>query len=217
MSMATREDRTTTTDDEDRAAAVRVPGGEAHDEPLPKRTTPTKAGRERQREEFGGISWLCTLVGWLAAAGLAAILTGILAAAGAALALSEVGGDVSGDEAKTIGLAGAVALLVVLAIAYFFGGYAAGRMARFDGARQGVGVWLWGIIAAAVVALLAAVGGSEYNVLDTLNLPRLPVDSGSLTTGGAIALVASIVVTLGAAVIGGKSGERFHRKVDRVG
>ena len=178
-------------------------------------TAPT--ARDRQREEFGGISWLSTLVGWLAAAGLTAILAGILGAAGAALALNEVGNDVTGSEAETIGLASGIALLAVLAIAYFFGGYAAGRMARFDGARQGLGVWLWGIIAALVVAALAAIGGSKYNVLDALNLPRLPVDSGTLTSGGAIALVASIVVTLGAAMLGGKTGERFHRKVDRVG
>jgi len=183
----------------------------ARDAPSPGST------RERQREEFGGFSWLSTLVGWLAAAGLAAILSGILAAAGAVLAVSEVGQDVgAATEAETIGLAGGIALLVVLAIAYFFGGYAAGRMARFDGARQGVGVWLWGILAAVVVAVLAAVGGSQYNVLDRLNLPRLPVDSGTLTQGGIVALVASIVVTLVAAMLGGKAGERFHRKVDRV-
>lgn len=172
---------------------------------------------EREHAEFGGISWLSALFGWLAAAGLTAILAGIAAAAGAALALNEVGDQVSGAEAETIGLTGGIALLVVLAIAYFVGGYAAGRMARFDGARQGVGVWLWGIIAAIVIAALSLIGGSEYNVLDALNLPRLPIDSGTLTTGGAIALAASLLVTLGAAVVGGKSGERFHRKVDRVG
>ena len=172
--------------------------------------------RERQKDEFGGFSWLSTLAGWLSAAGLTAILTGILSAAGAALALNQVGSKVSGAEADTIGLAGGIALLVVLAIGYLFGGYVAGRMARFDGARQGVGVWLWGILIAVAVAALAAIGGSKYNVLDALNLPRLPVDSGTLTTGGIIALVASLAVTLGAAIIGGKSGERFHRKVDRV-
>ena len=67
------------------------------------------------------------------------------------------------------------------------------------------------------VAALALIGGAKYNVLDALSLPRLPVDSGTLTTGGAIALAASLVVTLLAAMLGGKAGERFHRKVDRVG
>lgn len=191
--------------------------GRDRDDRIGRSGTTAAAVHQRRRAEFGGISWLSTLIGWLAAAGLTAILAGILAAAGAALALNEIASDVSGADAETIGLAGAIGLLVVLAVAYFLGGYAAGRMARFDGARQGVGVWLWGLLAAAVVAALAAIGGSEYNVLDALNLPRVNVDSGTLTTGGAIALAASIAVTLGAAVLGGKVGERFHRKVDRIG
>ena len=174
------------------------------------------ARHERRRELFGGVSWLSTLVGWLAAAGLTAILAGVLSAAGAVLAVSEVGQDLGGDDPETIGLAGGIALLIVLAIAYFFGGYAAGRMARFDGARQGVGVWQWGIVAAVLVAVLAAIGGAEYNVLDALNLPRVPIDRGTLTTGGVVFLVASLFVTLVAALLGGKAGERFHRKVDRV-
>lgn len=173
--------------------------------------------RARQREEFGGVSWLAASVGWLAAAGLAAILTGILAAAGAVLAVTEVGRDVTDSDAETIGLAGGVALLVVLAISYWFGGYAAGRTARFDGARQGFAVWIVGILAAGVIALLALIGGAEHNVLDRLNLPRVPIDSGTLTTGGLVALLASIVVTLVAAMAGAKAGERFHRKVDRAG
>ena len=173
-------------------------------------------GNAAARDEFGGISWGSALFGWLTAAGLTGILAGILGAAGAALALNKVGHNVTGAEAKTIGLAGGIGLLVVLAIAYFAGGYVAGRMVRFDGARQGVGVWAWGIIAAIVVALLAAIGGSKYNVLDALNLPRINIDSGSLTTGGVIALVASLLITLAAAVLGGKAGERYHRKVDRV-
>lgn len=177
----------------------------------------TVTPHERQHAEFGGISWLSTLIGWLAAAGLTAILAGILAAAGAALALNEVEGEVTGSEAETIGLAGGIGLLVVLAIAYFLGGYAAGRMARFDGMRQGLGVWIWGIIAALVIAAIALIGGSEYNVLSAVNLPNIPVDSGTLTTGGAIALAVSLLVTLGAAMFGGKAGEKFHRKVDRAG
>jgi hypothetical protein len=175
------------------------------------------AARARQREEFGGVSWLSALVGWLAAAGLTAILSGILGAAGAVLAVTDVGRDVAGSDAQTIGLAGAIALLVVLAIAYWFGGWAAGRMARFDGARQGIAVWVWGVLAAGVFALLTLIGGADYNVLDRLNLPRVPIDSGTLTTAGLLVLLSSIAVTLFAAMLGGKAGERFHRKVDRAG
>jgi hypothetical protein len=172
-------------------------------------------GHDRQHAKFGGISWGSTFFGWLSAAGLTALLAGLLGATGAALALNKVGDKATGSSAETIGIAGGIGLLVILALAYFCGGYVAGRMARFDGARQGLGVWLWGLIAAVAVALLAVIGGSKYNLLDALNLPRIPVDSGSLTTAGLIALIASLVVTLVAGIAGGKTGERFHRKVDR--
>ena len=58
--------------------------------------------------------------------------------------------------------------------------------------------------------------GSEYNVLEQLNLPRIPVDEGTLTTGALIALVAVVILTLLAAMGGGKAGERYHRKIDRL-
>jgi hypothetical protein len=165
------------------------------------------AVRAQQRERFGGFSWGADLFGWLAAAGLAAILAGIVAAGGVALGLTK-------GSAATITVGGAIALLAVLFVSYVAGGYVAGRMARFDGIRQGFGVWLWGILVAGAVALLAVIGGAKYNVLDQLNLPRIPVDQGALTNGGAIALGAALVVTLLAAVIGGTLGTRWHRRVD---
>lgn len=169
--------------------------------------------RERQHEEFGGVAWGSAFFGWLTAIGLGALLAGILSAVGAALALTDGTQIEAGGE--TIGIVGGIALLVVLAISYFCGGYVAGRMARFDGARQGVGVFVWAIVISALLALAAVIGGSEYNVLQRIDLPRLPVDEGTMTTGGIIALVAGLVTMLVAAIFGGKVGERFHRKVDR--
>jgi hypothetical protein len=172
--------------------------------------------RARQRDRFGGFSWGSDFFGWLCAVGLASILTTLLVAAGTSIGLSEVSDAATGDEVREIGLTGGILLLAVLAVAWFCGGYVAGRMARFDGTRQGVGVWLLTILAALAVALLAAIGGREYDLFEQLNLPRIPVNGQSLTTGGAIALGAALVTTLIAAVMGGKVGERFHRKVDRT-
>ena len=176
------------------------------------------AARDRQREEFGGINWGAAFFGWLVAVGLGSLLVGILAAAGAAVGLSE--GVTTSDatsNAETVGLGGGIALLVVLMIAYYCGGYVAGRMSRFDGARQGFGAWLFGIVVTLLLALAAVILGSEYNVLEQLNLPSLPVGESTLTTGGAIALAAVVLGSLLAAVVGGKAGERYHRKIDRAG
>jgi len=173
--------------------------------------------RERQREAFGGFSWGSDFFGWLVAVGLGAILTAILSAAGTAIGLNEVSGTEAQNNAETIGIVGGVLLLVVLMIAYYCGGYVAGRMARFDGARNGFGAWLIGLIITVILAAAAAVLGAEYNVLQNLNLPTLPVDGQSLSTGGLIATAAIILGTLLAAILGGKTGERFHKKVDREG
>jgi hypothetical protein len=91
-------------------------------------------------------------------------------------------------------------------------------MARFDGAKQGVAVWLWAVLIAVVVAVVALVAGDQYDVLGRLDsFPRIPVAEGDLTTGGIIALLVVAVVSLLGAVAGGLAGMRFHRKVDRAG
>jgi MFS family permease len=78
-------------------------------------------------------------------------------------------------------------------------------------------VWLIGLLVVVVLAGAGALLGAQYNVLQELNLPRIPVDEGTATTAGIITLVAILLVTLLGAVIGGKVGDRYHRKVDRAG
>jgi uncharacterized membrane protein YfcA len=90
-------------------------------------------------------------------------------------------------------------------------------MARFDGVRQGIAVWVIGLLVVIALAVLGLVLGSKYNVLQSLNLPRIPIGEGTATTAGIIALVAVLVVTLVGAILGGRLGERYHRRIDRVG
>jgi hypothetical protein len=93
----------------------------------------------RQHEEFGGVSWGSAFFGWLVSVGIAAILVGLLSAAGAAFGFSDVSDAEAEANAETIGIVGALLLLVVFGVAYYFGGYVSGRLSRFDGARQGLG------------------------------------------------------------------------------
>jgi uncharacterized membrane protein len=172
----------------------------------------------RQRDEYGGINWGAAFFGWLVAVGIGALLTAFVSAAGAAVAISEIESATEAvANADTIGVVGVLALLAIALIAYFAGGYVAGRMSRFDGARQGVGVWAWSIVVAILLAVLGAIAGSEYNLFADLDLPRIPVDEGDLTVGGAILLALALVGTLLASMAGGKAGERYHRRVDAVG
>ena len=202
-----------TTQQRPAARALDAENGRAQD------ATPRGVDRTRQREEFGGINWGAAFFGWLVAVGVAVLLTGILAAAGAAIGLTEpsTASEAQSTSPETLSLAGAIALLVVLGIAYYCGGYVAGRMSRFDGARQGIGAWVVGLLITIGAAILAVIAGSEYNVVERANLPRLPIGEETLTTGGAIATVAIVLGTLLFAALGGIAGARYHRKVDRAG
>jgi hypothetical protein len=174
---------------------------------------------DRQRDRFGGITWGAAFFGWLSANGLAVLLVALLSAGGVAIGLTQgvPSTDEAAQQADTIGIAGGIALLVVLFLAYLAGGYVAGRMARFDGVRQGIAVWVIGLLVVIALAVLGLVLGSKYNVLQSLNLPRIPIGEGTATTAGIIAVVAVLVVTLVGAILGGRLGERYHRRIDRVG
>ena len=189
----------------------------------PATDTPALSRREvvaREKERFGGMKFGACFFGWLAATGMVVLLTALVAAAGAGLGLATDldAADPDANQAETIGLVGAIVLLAIILLGYFAGGYVAGRMARFNGARQGVGVWLWAVIVAIVVAVLGLVAGTQFNLLANLNtFPRIPVNEGTLTTAGVLTAIAVAIVALIGAILGGLAGMRFHRRVDKEG
>lgn len=176
----------------------------------------------REKEQFGGIKVGSAFFGWLTATGMSVLLTALVAAAGTAVGLAN-NANVSDAVRQmttngTVGIVGIVVLLVILFASYYSGGYVAGRMARFNGAKQGFMVWIWALIAAVVVALLGLIAGQQFNILANLNsFPRIPINEGQLTTASIIAAVVVALVALVGAVLGGLAGMHFHRKVDRAG
>jgi hypothetical protein len=186
------------------------------------RTAPAAGRHEvvrRQREAYGGIKFGSCFFGWLTATGTAVLLTALVAAAGLGVGLAQnMTASDAAENPRPLGLAGAIALVVIVFIAYLAGGYVAGRMARFNGARQGLGVWLWAIVIAIILGVIGLIAGNRYNVLSITNsFPRMPVNEGTMTAGGIILAAALVVVALIGAVLGGLLGMRFHRRVDRVG
>jgi len=175
----------------------------------------------RQKEEFGGMKLGSAFFGWLAATGMAVLLTALVTGVVAVFGLSKnvTAASVTGGNVQTAGIVGLVVLAVVILVAYFCGGYVAGRMARFNGVKQGVAVWLWGVIVTVVLGIIGALAGSKLKAAAQLNsMPSLGLSNGSITTtAGIVAAAAVAVVSLAGAILGGLAGMRFHRKVDRFG
>lgn len=187
--------------------------------PIDERPTLREEVADREEERFGGIKVGSAFFGWLAAVGTGVLLTALVAGVAAAIGLNigfQQVADAAEENAETAGLIGAIILIVLMFIAYFAGGYVAGRMARFDGAKQGVMVFLWGLIVAVVVAIVVAIGGDNFDLLARTNgLPRIPIDD--LTTASIVTAVLLAAAMLLGAILGGIAGMRFHRRVDRVG
>jgi heme/copper-type cytochrome/quinol oxidase subunit 1 len=172
-------------------------------------------GADEVDPAYRGLKAGAAFFGWLVAVGLIALLTGIVGAVAAAVDYAvPIDWNAARADAETIGIVSGAVALLILAIAYYNGGYVAGRLARFDGGRQGFGVWLIGVLVTLVVAAIAALAGSQYDVLDRVDLPTVPLADETLTAGGLIAIGAAVLVTLIASVIGGKAGQRYHRRID---
>ena len=189
--------------------------------PVEGRATLREEVLDREQERFGGIKIGSAFFGWLAAVGTGVLLTALVAGIAAAIGLNigfEEATDAAAENADTAALIGAIILIVLMFVAYFCGGYVAGRMARFNGAKQGLMVFVWGLVIAIVVAIVVAIGGDNFDVLQRINgFPRIPIAGDDLTTASIItAILLALAMVLGA-VLGGVAGMRFHRRVDRVG
>lgn len=174
----------------------------------------------REREEHGGVKIGSAFFGWLAATGMAVLLSALVAVTGL-LAGEATGNDTTTEvsdaldiQVESIGVLGVVVALVIIFVAYYSGGYVAGRMARFDGIKQGLAVWGWAIVVAVVVGVIGAVAGNDYE--GSLGMPQVSMDETTSTTA-MVAIVLVLLVSLVAAMLGGLVGMRFHRRVDRTG
>lgn len=182
---------------------------------------PTVRPREvyaRQRAEHGGVKLGAAFFGWLTALGTAVLLVGILSAVGAAVNLSSVNqlADSTNTTTQTLTIAGAVVVGVMVFLAYFAGGYVAGRMARFSGLSQGFVVWVIALVAVVVVAILTATLGTKYDLFANVGaFPSLNLGTDA-TTAGVTAAAIAVFVSLGGALLGGAAGMRYHRRVDRT-
>jgi hypothetical protein len=177
---------------------------------------PIETGRDRaaltRQAGIGKLSFISVLAGVLVAYGAFAVLVALAGAAAAVIGLTS---DLSANNWAELGVGSAIVAAVVLLVAYLFGGYVAGRMARRAGLLHGLGVF---ILALVIVALVAAVTATQADTsairgnLRSLGIPTTGAEWGEV---GTLAGIGSLAAMLVGAVLGGMLGERWHTKLTR--
>jgi signal transduction histidine kinase len=185
-----------------------------------RRETRTEAGRRPTRERFtvvdarGGVSLWSVLTGVVVAFGamliLSAIIGGILAETGVDA------NDVAQEGPTDAGLGLGIGMIASMFLAYLWGGYTAGRMARGAGPINGFLVPLLAIIIGVIVAAILNATNADAN----LNLPftenTLTVEDTSVLYdwAGTIGIGMLIAMFVGG-ILGGLAGHGWHRKLER--
>jgi hypothetical protein len=190
--------------------------------PYPKGYFEAVEDREdRLRDMYGGVDWLASFLGFVFTLVLASVFSTI---AGLVLVPFGFSPEITGGRLGASVLTGLAVLGVLIFLTYFFGGYVAGRLARFDGGRNGAMVLLWTFIVALILALVAVVfsGYLPDAAADSVgNLVRGTVSTATnLARTGAAGIVVAVVALLLALLggfFGGRLGSRYHTEIDRAG
>ncbi len=201
-----------------------APGGTARQDAAPYPRGYFEAADEREdrlRDMYGGVDWLASFLGFIFALVAAAFFSLI-----AGLVLAPLGFtlDLGGAQIGAAVITGLVLVGILVFLTYFIGGYVAGRLARFDGGRNGAMLLLWSFLAVAVLALAGGILSSflpegiaggirnfiQNDVLATIgNLAELGVV-------GIIVAVGGLLLALLGGFLGGRLGSRYHSEIDRT-
>jgi hypothetical protein len=161
------------------------------------------------RARFGGLDVPAVLGGALAGLGCLVLLSGLLAAAGT------VGYQQGLHDRNALSLAGLGGGLLVLLLTGLLGGWVAGRMARYDGARNGLLTAVLLVLVTAGLGALGAAAGSRVDIATRANLPTWVTGGANSLRALVTGLIALALVLLGG-LLGGRLGARWHRRVDET-
>lgn len=166
-------------------------------------------GMDRAR---GGFSFWSVLSGMFVAIGafvlLAALIGGILAAAGIA------DGGIQAGELTTAGIAAGVAIVITQFLAYMWGGYTAGRMARGSGILNGIMVPIFALLIVLIIGGIGAATGASADAAASGVESALPLPLSDIAQFGTALGIAALVAMLLGGALGGRLGHRWHRKLE---
>jgi hypothetical protein len=175
---------------------------------------------DRLRDMYGGVDWLASFLGFVFAIVLGAVFSAV---AGLVLVPLGITPDLSGGQIGASVITGLALLGVLIFLTLFFGGYVAGRLARFDGGRNGAMVLVWMFIVVVILALAAAIfsgflpAGMAEDIANVVD--RIVSTIGNLAGTGVAGLVtaaAALLLALLGGSLGGRMGSRYHTEIDRA-
>jgi hypothetical protein len=219
--MATKDtgDRTTTRDDEirlddprdrtDARATDRRDDDVVTRRPATERTVaPVAVDRAR-----GGFSLGSVITGVLVAIGAFIILSALIGAILAALGMTD--GTVNAADMRNATIGAGIGLVLAQFLAYLWGGYTAGRMARGSGILNGLLVPLAAIILIGLLgAIVAAFAGNVTVQADAQVQQNLPLPLSDLADIGTGVGIGVLVAMFAGGALGGHLGSRWHTKLE---
>jgi hypothetical protein len=159
-------------------------------------------------QKSGGADIGASLSGMFAALGALAFLGAVIVALATEFDYQL---DLIDSEGAVVeaSIAGTVAAVIVVFVAFLFGGWVAGRMTRGDGGMSGLGAGLWLLVLGAIFALLGALVAPELNAFAAAELPDWfsALTEENRTTAGIVALVVFAAAVLFGGYVGGRLGE----------
>jgi hypothetical protein len=175
---------------------------------------------DRLRDMYGGVDWLASFLGFVFTLVVGAIFSAV---AGLVLVPFGFPPDLSGERIGASVITGLAIFGVLIFITYFFGGYVAGRLARFDGGRNGAMVLLWSFLVVLILALATLIFSGflpEEIAAVVGNLARGAASTATDLAGAGIAGivtgVAALLLALLGGILGGRLGSRYHTEIDRA-
>ncbi len=160
----------------------------------------------------GGISLWAIFTGTMTALG--ALLLGAAITGGIVAATNMSSSDLT-TGASSRGIWTAIAFCSAVFIAFTWGGYTAGRMARGMGMLNGVLVpAVTIIVCAGVIALVDVLGANVSLSLPYFGTWTIPLGGTTMTTDGTITGIAALALMVIGGMLGGMRGVAWHRRLE---
>ena len=207
-------------DDGPETRQIRTPGSEADEgeATYPRGYLEALDEREaRLREVYGGFDWLASFIGCVIALVSGGVLLGICAAVLVPLGFTL---DLQNPGLGAAAITGLVVVGIALFVSFLFGGYVAGRLARYDGGRNGVMTVAWAFVLTLLVVTIGSfLPGPFFEVVQEFVQNNVLPAIGGLTeiglVGAGILLGALLLEVLGG-FVGGRLGNRYHTRINQT-